>query len=81
MPFPTWAFVVRPLAPGRSRLVVRFQSDYDPGWVTDLTNKWLVGPVHFVMERKMLLGIKERAERGALRRLGKIDDVVREGRP
>lgn len=24
MPFPTWAFVVRPVAPGRIRLVVRF---------------------------------------------------------
>ena len=30
-----------------------------------LANKYGLEPVHFAMERKMLLGIKERAERAA----------------
>lgn len=65
MPYPCWTFVLRPAAGGGTRLVVRFQSDFEPtplGW---MMNKYALGPVHFLMERKMLLGIKERAERAA----------------
>lgn len=63
MPYPAWTFALRPLGGRRTRLVVRFQSDFAPtpaGW---LMNKYALEPVHFLMERKMLLGIKERAER------------------
>jgi hypothetical protein len=63
LPYPCWTFVLREID-GRTRLVVRFQSDFDPtplGW---LMNKYALTPVHFVMERKMLLGIRDRAERG-----------------
>ncbi len=64
----SWAFVVRPVddAPGgagRSRLLVRWRSSFPPGIASALTNRWLLEPVHFVMERKMLLGIADRAER------------------
>ncbi len=65
LPYPSWTFLLRPLDERSSRLVVRFQSDFEPtarGW---LMNKYALEPVHFVMERKMLLGIKERAERAA----------------
>ena len=65
LPYPSWTFLLRPLDERSSRLVVRFQSDFEPtarGW---LMNKYALAPVHFVMERKMLLGIKERAERAA----------------
>jgi hypothetical protein len=65
MPYPCWTFQLRPAADGGTRLVVRFQSDFEPtpmGWTV---NKYALGPVHFLMERKMLLGIKERAERAA----------------
>jgi hypothetical protein len=60
----TWAFFVEPLAPSRCRLVSRFRVDcpddlggaiqYDPA---------LVEPIGFVMDRRMLRGIKERVER------------------
>lgn len=61
-PYPVWTFVVRPEGERGSRLVVRFSSDFKPtptGW---LSNKYALEPVHFVMERKMLLTLKDRAE-------------------
>jgi hypothetical protein len=58
----SWSFVVRP-RDGGSRLLVRWRSSYPAGLGPDLANRWLLEPVHFVMERKMLLGIAERAER------------------
>jgi hypothetical protein len=65
LPYPSWTFRHSPLAGGRSRLLVRFQSDFRPSPLGWLTNKYALEPVHFVMERKMLLGIKQRAERAA----------------
>jgi hypothetical protein len=62
MPYPAWTFLLRPVAGDRSRLVVRFQSDFEPTPLGLLMNKWALGPVHFAMERRMLLGIKQRAE-------------------
>jgi hypothetical protein len=63
MPFPCWTFALRPTDQGDTRLVVRFQSDFEPTLLGLLANKHALMPVHFVMERRMLLGIKERAER------------------
>jgi hypothetical protein len=65
LPFPCWTFQVSPVGAGSCRLVVRFQADFTPtplGW---LSYKYALTPVHFVMERKMMLGIKQRAEREA----------------
>ena len=63
LPYPAWTFWLRPLEEARTRLVVRFQSDFTPtvpGW---LMNKYALAPVHFWMERKMLLTLQQRAER------------------
>ena len=63
LPYPCWTFSLRAEGSTRTRFVVRFQSDFKPtrrGW---LINKYGLEPIHFVMERKMMLGIKERAER------------------
>lgn len=62
LPYPCWTFQLTPAGADRCRLVVRFQTDFDPtpmGW---LAYKHALQPVHFVMERKMMLGIKQRAE-------------------
>jgi hypothetical protein len=61
------AFVLKPIDEKTTRLIIRSQGDYDP----DLKNAalnfllWRVvfEPAHFIMERKMLMGIKERAEK------------------
>lgn len=56
----TWQFILKPLGEGATRLLVRQRLSYSPdmAWVWRLTE-----PVGFVMERKMLLGIRKRAER------------------
>ncbi len=59
----TWAFVVRPGPAGASRLIVRERYRYlRPGarFVVEP-----VGLVSFVMSRKMLRGVRDRAERSA----------------
>jgi hypothetical protein len=65
LPWPTWTFVLRDLGNGSSRLIVRMRSDFKPTLLGLVTNKYALEPVHFAMERKMLLGIKERAEHAA----------------
>jgi hypothetical protein len=41
------------------------RSEFKPTVVGLLVNKYGREPVHFAMERKMLLGIKQRAEQAA----------------
>ena len=65
LPWPTWTFVLRDLGNGSSRLLVRMRSDFTPTPLGLLANKYALEPVHFAMERKMLLGIKQRAEQAA----------------
>jgi len=58
----TWAFVVEPAAHNSTRLLIRWRSRTPPT-LYDLTfNKYLLEPIHFMMERKMMLGIRKRAE-------------------
>jgi len=59
-----WAFVLDPIDANTTRLIVR-SSGATPDWVTRMTVLTFWEPAHFIMERKMMLGIKERAE-GAL---------------
>ncbi|HSL68043.1 MAG TPA: hypothetical protein VK977_07780 [Actinomycetota bacterium] len=66
LPFPTWTFVLEPMSRGRTRLLSRWRSDFAPTPAGYLWNKYGIEPVNFVMERKMLKGIKERAERSAV---------------
>lgn len=60
----SWLFFVEPLGPRRCRFISRFRSDCSDDLATRLTNgPLLLEPVSFVMDRAMLLGVKERAER------------------
>ena len=62
---PGWALIVRPTAAGQTRLIARSRGPRQPqlGALADFF-AWNVAfdTVHFVMERKMLEGIKRRAE-------------------
>jgi hypothetical protein len=52
---------------GHSRLIVRQRLSYSPGLANHLM--WhLVEPLNFVMERRMLRGIKDRVEGVGFRR-------------
>lgn len=59
-----WSFHVRPEGPGRCRLVVRSRTARADGLarVGALVGSLVFDPVTFIMERGMLLGIKQRAE-------------------
>ncbi len=59
----TWAFVLRPLDEERTRFVVRMRTKGKRTLRGKVADVVFWEPAHFVMERKMLLGVKERAER------------------
>lgn len=61
----TWSFQVQALGPTSTRLVLRDRQASLGNPVADALQGGLVGPIGFVMERKTLLGIKDRAERQA----------------
>jgi hypothetical protein len=61
----SWAFVLEPIDDQTTRLIVRWRSDYKPTVAGMFFNQYGLEPVHFLMERKMLLGFKERVERAA----------------
>jgi hypothetical protein len=64
----SWLFLVEPRPDGRTRLVSRFRSDYDDALASRLQyGPTFVEPVGFVMDRRMLLGIKARVEDRASR--------------
>jgi hypothetical protein len=58
----TWAFVLEPVDTATTRLLVRMRVGYQPAakWAPYM---WLlVEPAHFVMGRRQLLGLRQRAE-------------------
>jgi hypothetical protein len=59
----TWTFVVHHAPGGDARLLVRERYGYVKAWASLLVEP--VSWISFVMSRRMLLGIKERAERPA----------------
>lgn len=58
-----WTFVLEPVDERTTRLLSRTRYDYAP-LAMGLILRPLLEPVQFVMERRMLLGIKSRAEGG-----------------
>jgi hypothetical protein len=65
----TWAFLIIPMSAERSRLLSRSRTAKTPGaaGVAARIGAELMGPIILLMTRKMLLGIKERAEHQARR--------------
>lgn len=61
----SWAFVLEPVGEQQTRLLVRGRAAADPRkWAARLLGQLIELP-HFVMERRMMLGLKQRAERAA----------------
>lgn len=59
----SWLFLVQPLGATRCRVVSRYRADCSPDVVTHLSfGPTLLEPIGFAMDRRMLFGIKERAE-------------------
>jgi hypothetical protein len=60
----TWLFYLEPLEGGRSRFISRFRCNYSGDLTTQLSlTPTLLEPIGFAMDRRMLKGVKERAER------------------
>ena len=58
----SWAFVLEPVDATRTRLLVRMRVGYQPAVRWGPAMWLLVEPAHFVMGRRQLLGIRQRAE-------------------
>ena len=64
----TWAFVLEPIDDISARLVVRWRQDYEPSFGNIIGWRVFTDPITFVMERKLLQGIKARVEAAASNR-------------
>jgi hypothetical protein len=63
----TWAFYLRPIDDNTTRFLIRGRGEYSyPDFKNDVLNfiywRLIFEPAHFIMERKMMLTLKERAE-------------------
>lgn len=58
----TWGLYLKEVNDHTTRLIIRNRWNRKPGLLSWLGNYVLLEPAHFVMERKMMLGIKQRAE-------------------
>jgi hypothetical protein len=61
-----WTFVLRPIDEHSTRLIIRGRGEFNPDLKNAVLNfivwRGVFEPAHFIMERKMMLGIKQRAE-------------------
>lgn len=58
----TWTFHLEPIDATNTRLIERWRADWEPTFANTLVIRALLEPGAFIMERRMLLGIKARAE-------------------
>lgn len=64
----SWLFFLQERPDGRTRLITRNHLDYAPrNFSLKLIWEWFTDPIGFVMIRKMLLEIKQRAEKAPIR--------------
>jgi len=62
----SWLFAIEPLAAARCRVISRYRAAHSQDLQTRLSfGASLLRPIGFAMDRRMLLGIRERAERAA----------------
>lgn len=57
-----WLFYLEELGPDRTRLIARNRRDFKPTLANFIIWQIITEPLHFLMEQKMLRGIKSRAE-------------------
>ncbi|MFO0547254.1 MAG: hypothetical protein U0271_02640 [Polyangiaceae bacterium] len=70
----TWLFYVEPRPNRRSRFISRFRIRYPNSWRERLAyGPYVTESIGFVMDRRMLLGVKLRAEGGAALKASELD--------
>lgn len=60
-----WGFLLNELPDGRTRLVVSGYQTFRPRWIERLAADWLLLPVSWVMQARMLAVLKRNIERAA----------------
>lgn len=58
----SWAFILKPIGENQTRLIARIRGNKPTNLTMKLFNFGIFEPAHFIMERKMLLTLKQRAE-------------------
>jgi hypothetical protein len=58
----SWAFVLHPVDQHTTRLIIRWRAAWADTLAARLAKPVLLEPMHFVMEERMLRGIRDRAE-------------------
>ena len=58
----SWVMHLEPVGDGATRLIVRLRAAYEPG-LLNMLGQALLEPIHFVMERKMLLELRRKVPR------------------
>jgi len=58
----TWGFYLKEIDSETTRLIIRARWERNEGLLNWLGEYFVLEPAHFIMERKMMLGIKQRAE-------------------
>ena len=58
----TWAFILELIDDKTTRLIIRWRQDYERTLGNTIDWRLVTDPITFVMERKLLQGIKARAE-------------------
>lgn len=57
-----WTWLLEELDDATTRFVIRMRIDYNPGVANQIMYRAFIEPGSFIMERKMMLGVKKRAE-------------------
>ena len=58
----TWTFFIESIDNNSTRLLIRWRQDYEPTLGNIIMWRFVTDPITFVMERKLMQGIKVRAE-------------------
>jgi hypothetical protein len=74
----TWGFYLFPQEDGTTRLVERWRTDWTPSTVNNVLYAGFLEPGAFIMQRKMLLTLKQRAESTPVVRGRLIDAILPE---
>ena len=59
----SWGWFLEEMDARTTRLVERWRADWNPGWQNEFFMHVFLEPGAFLMERKMLLGVKKRVEK------------------
>ena len=58
----SWLFYLDEIDENTTRLISRWSFDYEPGLLRTVAYRYILVPIACIMQRKMLLGIRKRAE-------------------